>query len=469
MSKFIFISSFLLSILLFTSCSTANKIATLKPEPDDAVPLLYESSPSFINLPVTIKLKDIENKTNASLNGLIYEDNTIEDDDIELKVWKEAPITINNAHEGTSEKIKTVLPLKVWVKYRIGTKKLGVELYTYKEFNLNGVVTLHSEVNLTNWRMHTKTELKSLDWKESPTMVLLGKNVPITYIINPTISLFRSKIEKKIDESIEKSMDFKPNVLEALEKICTPFEMSEAYSSWLRITPVEVYTTNARLKNDTFVLEMGMKCNMETLIGTQPTSKYDKNKIVLKPVTQIPQQINTNIAAVSTYLEASRIMTKNFNGQVFGSGNKKVSVQNVSIWHKNDKMVIALDLLGSINGTIYLSGFPQYNEKTKEIYFDKLDYVLDTKDKLIRTANWLAQGIVLRKIEASCRYSIQPNLDEGKKSMMTYLNNYSPMPGVFVNGKMEDIQFQKIQLTNQAIIAFINVKGSVKVTIDGLK
>jgi hypothetical protein len=60
-------------------------------------------------------------------------------------------------------------------------------------------------------------------------------------------------------------------------------------------------------------------------------------------------------------------------------------------------------------------------------------------------------------------------LDEGKKSMMTYLNNYAPMPGVFVNGKMDDIQFQKIQLTNQAIIAFINVKGSVKVTIDGLK
>jgi hypothetical protein len=162
-------------------------------------------------------------------------------------------------------------------------------------------------------------------------------------------------------------------------------------------------------------------------------------------------------------------MTKNFSGQVFGTGSKKVSVQNVNIWHKNDKMVIALDVLGSVNGTIYLSGFPQYNEKTKEIYFDKLDYVLDTKDKLIRTANWLAQGIILRKIEASCRYSIQPNLDEGKKSMMTYLTNYSPMPGVFVNGKMEDIQFQKVQLTNQAIIAFINVKGSVKVTIDGLK
>jgi hypothetical protein len=52
---------------------------------------------------------------------------------------------------------------------------------------------------------------------------------------------------------------------------------------------------------------------------------------------------------------------------------------------------------------------------------------------------------------------------------MTYLKNYSPMPGVFVNGKMEDIQFQKIQLTNNAMIAFIKVNGTVHVSVDGLK
>ena len=43
------------------------------------------------------------------------------------------------------------------------------------------------------------------------------------------------------------------------------------------------------------------------------------------------------------------------------------------------------------------------------------------------------------------------------------------MQGVFVNGKMEEIEFQKIQLTNQAIIAFIKVKGNVNVSVNGLK
>jgi hypothetical protein len=61
----------------------------------------------------------------------------------------------------------------------------------------------------------------------------------------------------------------------------------------------------------------------------------------------------------------------------------KKSERDVAIWHKNGKIVIALDLLGTVNGKIYLTGFPQYDDKTKEIYFDELDYVLDTKNKLM--------------------------------------------------------------------------------------
>lgn len=463
------IASLILFCSLLLSCSTSQKINTLKPEPDDATPLIYENTPSFINLPISVKLKDIENQTNSILSGLIYEDNNIEDDDIEMKIWKLAPITMQNENIVSGEKIKTVLPLKATIKYRIGTKTLGVELYNIQEFNLNGIVTLNSDVTLNNWKLKTKTELKSLDWNESPTMTVFGKNVPVTYLINPTVKLFKSKIEKKIDEAIEKSMDFKPNVLAALEKICTPFQMNEAYESWLRIVPIEIYSTAAKLKNDSFLLQMGMKCNMETLIGQQPETKFDANKIILKPVIKIPNQITANIVAVSTYQDASKIIRKNFIGQELGSDSKKVKVQDVSIWHKNGKMVIALDLLGSVNGTIYLTGHPQYDSKAKEIYFDKLDYVLDTKNKLMRTANWLAQGLVLRKIQENCRYSIQPNLEEGKQTMLTYLKNYSPMPGVFVNGKMEDIQFQKIELTKNAIIAFVKINGEINISIDGLK
>jgi hypothetical protein len=68
-------ASFLLIIfaLMFCSCSTSQKITSLLPEPDNASPLVYENTPSFIT-PITVKLQDIENQTNLLLNGLIYQE-----------------------------------------------------------------------------------------------------------------------------------------------------------------------------------------------------------------------------------------------------------------------------------------------------------------------------------------------------------------------------------------------------------
>ena len=465
----VFYASFIFLTLFLIGCSTTQKIAALKPEPDDASPLVYDNSPSYINMPISIKLKEIESQVNQSLNGLIYEDKNIEDDDFEIKIWKLSAITIANDPESTADKIKIILPLKALVKYRIGTEQFGVKMYTTKEFNFNGNVTLLSDIALTNWKLNTKTVLKSLDWNESPSVNVFGKSMPITYLINPAIKIFKSDIEKSINDAMAQSMDFKPNVLDALAKICTPFEMSEAYESWLRIVPLELYTTDSKLKKETISFQIGLKCNIESIVGQKPTSKFNKDKIVLKPVAKIPSDISANVAAISTYKDASKILSKNFAGQEFESGKKKITVKNVEIWHKDGKMIVALDLLGSIEGMVYLSGYPQYNEYTKEIYFDQLDYVLDSKNKLMRTASWMAQGYILKKIQETCRYSIQPNLDEGKQNLLQYLNNYSPIAGVFVNGKMEDMQFQKIQMTNKAIIAFIKIKGEINVNVNGVK
>jgi hypothetical protein len=62
-------------------------------------------TPSFI-IPITVKLQDIENQTNLLLNGLIYQDNNIDDDDIEIKVWKLA-FSIIHANENPEIELKS--------------------------------------------------------------------------------------------------------------------------------------------------------------------------------------------------------------------------------------------------------------------------------------------------------------------------------------------------------------------------
>ncbi len=449
--------------IVLVGCSSTNKIASLKPEPSKNVPMAYKTNTSFVSMPMEISMKEIENQLNKSLTGLIFEDNNLADDKSEMKIWKTAPIKISEK----DGKIQSIIPLKIWSRFKYGTEFMG--LNDTREIDLNGTITLISSAKLSNWKMVTTSKIEDFEWSESPTILVAGKKVPITYIINPTLSIFKSKVAKKIDDAIEKSCDFKPYVLQVLEKMSTPFQTSEQYETWFKLNPIEMYVTDAVLKKDKITMDLGLKCSMQTMVGQQPKTSFNKDAIAFKPVAKVPEKTTATIVAVSTYESASRVITKNFQGKEFASGSRKIVVQKVALWAKEGKMIIELDMTGSINGSIYLSGIPNYNAITKEIYFDQMDYVLDTKGILTRTANWLLQGTILKKIQANCRYSIKENLDDAKKNMLPYLNNYSPMKGVFVNGTLADFEFEKVELTNEAIIAFINTSGKVNVKIDGME
>ena len=448
--------------ILFCSCSTSKKIEALKPLPSNDAPMVYKTKTSFVNMPLEITLKEIENQLNKSLSGQIYDDTNLEDDKTEMKITKTAPIRLIEKNG----KIQTILPLKIWAKFKYGTDFMS--LNDTREINLNGTITMVSDVKLSNWKMSTNSKIEDFSWSESPSILVAGKNVPITYIINPTLSIFKSKIAKKIDEAIESSCDFKPYVLDVLEKMSTPFLTSEVYQTWFKLIPIEVYVTDAVLGKSKINMDLSLKCNMQTMVGVKPKSTFDRNAIQFKPVTSVPNKVMANVVAISTYESASQIITSNFQGKEFASGSRKIIVQKVEMWQKDGKIIIALDMTGSMNGTIYLSGIPNYNAITKEIYFDQMDYVLNTKGVLTKTANWLLQGVILKRIQENCRYSIKENLDEGKKSLLPYLNNFSPMKGVFVNGTLNDFEFEKVEVTDKAIIAFITTTGKMNVKIDGM-
>jgi hypothetical protein len=380
-----------------------------------------------------------------------------------MKIWKTAPILLSEKNGN----IISIIPLKIWAKFKYGTDFMG--LNDTREISINGTITLNSASQLSNWKLSTQSKIESFDWSESPSILVAGKNVPITYIINPTLRIFKDKIAKKIDDAIEKTCNFKPHVLKVIENLSVPFKTSERYETWFKMVPIELYVTDAVLSKSKINLSMGLKCTMQTMVGQQPKNGFDASKLVLKPVSNIPENTTASVVAVSTYESASNIVTKNFQGQEFGSGSRKITVQKVALWHKDGKIVIALDVLGSINGTIYLAGIPNYNSITKEIYFDQLEYVLNTKSILLKSANWLMQGTILSKIQESCRYSIKGNLEEGKQSLKPYLTNYTPMKGVAVNGTLNDFEFEKVELTDKAIIAFITISGKLKIKVDGME
>ena len=450
---------------LISACSTSSKIAALKPEPNYSTAVVYDKQESYLNLPMEIQVADLQGQTNKYLNGLVYEDQVLEDDNVMLKVWKESPILIQE----NNGKLDMALPLKIWAKVRYGIEKFGFSAYDTREVNLNGIIRLNSAVSIQNWKLNTATQIQDIDWVESPSVVVMGKNVPITYLINPAISIFKGKISKKVDEAIAKSFDIKPYVITALEQLSKPVEVNPDYKVWLGIQPLAMYASPTTVANKKISFNLGMKAFLETAINAQPSIKFDKNQLTLQPAVPNGNDFKASVAGVVTYANAATLMQKNFAGQKFESGKRSVTVNKIDLWGKDGKLIVALNMSGSVNGDFYLSGTPKYNPAKKEIYLDGVDFVLDSKNKLIKTADWLVHGIIAKKIQESCTFSIAEYLDNGQKTMAAYLSNYQPVKGVKVNGQMTELTPGQITLTPQAIVAMIVAKGKVTVKVDGLQ
>lgn len=458
----------ILTIMVLTalSCSTNKKITALKPLPDySSTEVVYDKQLSFINMPLEITVAEIQSQANKYLTGILYEDKKLEDDNIVVKVTKEAPLTVREQNG----KLFIDVPLRIMGKVRYGFDKFGVSMYDTRDFHLNGVVQLASLVNLKDWKITTKTTIIDIKWKQSPSVSVAGRNVPVTYLINPAISLFKSDIAKEVDDAIEKSLDIKPHVLDALQALSEPMQVNTEYNTWFAAQPIEVYATRAIISNKRILVGLGLKTYFETVIGKKPANTFNKEAIVLKAVDKIPDNFKVNVAAYATYDYASSIVQKNFAGQKFESGKRSVTVNKVNLWGKEGKMIVALNMSGSVNGDFYLSGVPMYDAQKKEIYLDKVDFVLDSKNKILKTGSWLAHGIIVNKLAENCRFSIAEQLAEGEQSLKSYLNNYEPVKGVKVNGNLSSLTPDKVILTPNAIVAMILANGKVAVKIEGME
>ncbi|HBK83821.1 MAG TPA: hypothetical protein DDZ41_09550, partial [Flavobacterium sp.] len=73
-------------------------------------------------MPLEISVKEIENQLNKNLTGLIYEDNNLENDKIEIKIWKTNTIKLSEINGVLISEI----PLKIWTKFKYGTEFLGL-------------------------------------------------------------------------------------------------------------------------------------------------------------------------------------------------------------------------------------------------------------------------------------------------------------------------------------------------------
>ena len=170
-----------------------------------------------------------------------------------------------------------------------------------------------------------------------------------------------------------------------------------------------------------------------------------------------------------SYKSADSLAKQYLRGKTFTQGKRTVTVTDIKVFGKNDKMVIGTTLKGSINGTIYLTGIPVFDQETQTVKIKDIDYDIETKNKLLKTADWLMHGTFVKMIEPSLTMPIGDKLEESRKMIQNQLTNNHITKNILLNGQLLTLTIENIFLTPESIKVLVNMKGNLAVDFEADK
>jgi hypothetical protein len=150
--------------------------------------------------------------------------------------------------------------------------------------------------------------------------------------------------------------------------------------------------------------------------------------------------------------------------QVFEAGSNKIKVNHLRLYPENERMGVEVSFEGTKKGTIYLNGLPVYDSAKQEVRVNDLQYDLKTKNVLLKSAKWLLNETIRKKMQESMVVSVAPEIKDAKKSMNEALNQKLD-GGVKLNGKVNDIQIKELQVRPEELFIRVRLSGKMGVSM----
>jgi hypothetical protein len=260
------------------------------------------------------------------------------------------------------------------------------------------------------------------------------------------------------------NIDLRPYMQQAWNKL------NEAYNipgiGYFSLNPKRLRMQNINAQNNLLNINIG--------ISASPAVTIERKD---REITPIPALSTTsNPGGFSIYLDASlqydslsRIVNGYMAGKRFdlseGLFKKHIIVQQVTVAASPEgRMLIKVDFSGSFNGSAFFTGNPVYNATNKTIEVQDLDYDLQSKNLLLKTAKWLFAGKIESELKKYTTMELADYFDSAQKALNLSLNK-EWTKGIKGSGTIKELKVVSVQPLPQHILIKTACSGNLRVQV----
>lgn len=450
------------SLWLFSACgsiqpeapTTANQIVPVKPMPSVA---------STINIPIRIELKPFIKLADQSFDKEFKgADNPCSGLRYQYKLKRE-PIQL-------SGKGKTVF-LGLDVAYGFSgeycagcvfdnciTPPIPFSCGWGEETLRRAKIKLKSDVELTsNYRIKSSTsftEFTPID----PCRVTFAQ-ININDVLMGQIRPELGNLAKMIDTEIGKQ-DLKPYILPVWKALQEDIQIPS--TGYLRFQPQSLSVSEINMNGSVLNFNVGL-----TAIPTIQSTPWNKPSSGLPTLSPYKKgsgfEVYTDLKM--NYDSLSKQLFDIMKTESYALGKEKINITSLRLFPAGEKLGVAVGFAGTKKGMFYLLGNPAFDNSKASLALKNVEYDIATKNVLIKTAKWMMDETIRKKLEEQMVFDLSDLMNLTKKSIAESLNQTMD-GGVKIKGTLKSLEISGWSLQQDALWVRAKTLGDIQVIME---
>lgn len=292
------------------------------------------------------------------------------------------------------------------------------------------------------------------------TVCFFGKD--ITAIVAAQL---KTELDASVADMQKKLQTFslKPYLQAVWDTLQTPYRM--AGFGYLSMQPNQLRISQATLQRDSLYLSLGLTAMPELkalpVINKQPLPNLSDFRSRSGFKLFIAQQL--------PYDSLGEVANKQVAGQEFQVGKgilkKTVRIDSMRLQGGKNGIIVKVYVSKAAKGVFYLEGIPKWDAQKQELWLDSLDYHIETRQFLVRTASSLLDGTITNKLKEYTRFSLQQKIKELTTSLLTEMNR-NIYPGINSKGYLARLSMDDLKASDKGIFIAAAAEGKLWIDVD---
>lgn len=235
---------------------------------------------------------------------------------------------------------------------------------------------------------------------------------------------------------------------------------------YLNVQPSALRLSQVVLSRDSLFVSVGLSARPELM----PQVLYSPRQAL--PNTSDFQRrsgFRLFISQTLHYDSLSALANASIAGKEFSVGKgllkKTVRIDSVKLQGGGAKMIVQVFVSKAAKGVFYLEGIPSWDATKQVLYFDQLDYHIQSKQLLLNSASYLMEGIIVQRLKQYTTFHFADQLYAMTGSIARQLNR--PIyPGINSQGFINKFSIDKMEAGANGLQVQGAAEGQLSINID---